>query len=197
MTFSVDGKQYRIGFEHERPADWHYHEGHPVTLAKGELHCSLCHTVVAPMSPAIARALRATGSRIASLGAKVVADNHRRLVDRQYARNTRCIIYQWIDAEWVAIREAYSRLNTDEGDTFKREHGRIAALRAALPSRTTMLPEEIAALRAALPSRLPTSKRLPTMLPEEAEEQRRAFRIAAMAAYLGRKRGCTAGGGAA
>ena len=179
MTFSVDGKQYRIGFEHERPADWHYHEGHPVTLAKGELHCSLCHTVVAPMSPAIARALRATGSRIASLGAKVVADNHRRLVDRQYARNTRCIIYQWIDAEWVAIREAYSRLNTDEGDTFKREHGRIAALRAALPSR------------------LPTSKRLPTMLPEEAEEQRRAFRIAAMAAYLGRKRGCTAGGGAA
>lgn len=145
MTFEVDGQKYRIGFSHDKPKDWESHAKHELRLCQRrppksvgglgsplELWCDRCQTFLAGMSPAIARKL-ATDIPPNRIVRSIVEPSTAALARRELARNAHCIIYRREGDKWVSLYSGSSRLNTDAGDTYEREKGRIAALRDALP----------------------------------------------------------------
>jgi hypothetical protein len=137
MTFSIDGQRYRIGFQHDKPKDWGSHIGHcnaegesSIYLSKDGLYCGKCRVWLSGISPAIAR--RLPGEPRMFKGQVVYKS---KLVARELARNVGCIIYRREGDQWVSVHSGRSRLNTDAGDQYERESGRIAALRDALPKK--------------------------------------------------------------
>ena len=111
MTFTFDGDQYRIAFQHDKPRDLLYHVDHHVELceitdedgnSRGGLWCVKCELKLAPLNKA------------------------------ESVRNTSCMILVQHEGEWVVLQEGRSKLNVKAGDRYNREDGRVAALRNAL-----------------------------------------------------------------
>lgn len=189
MTFTHEGQQFRIGFRHERSRDWSAHYGHaicfqPDSRGKYSLYCIPCLCVISAIGPAATRALKAAGreaewelGELASgMNATVLlklqkrAKAVRRLTARDLARDVTCTIYARVKDEWIAAMVGRSRLNTDAGDRYSREDGRIAALRSALPK-----PGPVGGAGSGWVASAPN------------EAQRREFAKSAMDAYRARK----------
>jgi hypothetical protein len=174
LTFHHDGERYRIVFEHSRAHDWDAHKAHPIGFdAIGSLVCLSCSVVLTNVGPLAARTFKKiAGETLRELhrlangmnaGVAVLlkkrADAVERLMGRELARYTTCRIEKYVEGEWRPTGMAgRSKLNTDAGDKFTREGGRIAALRDALPKRADPM----------------------------AERNRESFVVAAMVAYRGR-----------
>jgi hypothetical protein len=190
MTFEVDGVRYRIGFQHDQPRDWDAHPvnardryGNPrhVVLLVAEnglrqgpgggthLYCETCRTILSGLSPAIARRLASQPRSSEVRDGKLRILRGSPLVEAEYARNVRCIIYRRDSDTWTSCCSGTSRLNTGAGDRYAREQGRLAALRDALPKK----PADDGSL----------------VEWGEQESRRREFCRAAMEAYLERPRG--------
>lgn len=178
MKFTLDGQEYRIGFQHDKPRDWysHFRCGSAVSFVFDDgqvtLFCGRCRVSLADVGPTMARKLTACVGEIktdAEAVRAVLAAANAREIARELARNVNCAIYAKREGAWVAIYTGSSRLNTDEGDRYDREAGRLAALRNALPKR-------------ALPAGVQFDERFAR------EKARHQFCAAAMAAYLDRPR---------
>jgi hypothetical protein len=187
MTFELDGVRYRIGFQHDAPRDWASHydcqildaEGRKtgelaVVLDKDGLYCRHHRVRLAGVSPAIARKL--TSPYRSRIVIALIEAPSSALVRRELARNVRCIIYRWEgeeDGKWLPLYPGVSKLNTDAGDRYDRESGRIAALRDALPKKMPA-PEGVMGDH--------------DIRWRTEEEHRRQFCSAAMGAYVNRAR---------
>jgi hypothetical protein len=115
MTFTFEGRDYRIAFKHDRPRDWASHVGHKLSLMHhGALYCVSCELQLSHLSKA------------------------------ERARRSHCTIYQVVDVSAeindteasIVIASASSRPHAKTakcpGDCFSREGGRRAALANAL-----------------------------------------------------------------
>jgi hypothetical protein len=204
LSFSHDGSEYRIGFQHERPRDWNAHYKHTIVFqpvlddqdeptGSYRIYCQKCRCAISGIGPDASRALRSIGrqadAELAQLangmGANVAlalqkrAKAARRMMARDLARDVTCTIYvRGGEPIWAPVYIGHSRLNTDAGDVYNREDGRMAALRDALPK-----PIE------------PTQLERDRMMMPPVERTRKAFVAAAIECYLCRARKTSKAGG--
>jgi hypothetical protein len=145
MTFTFEGEHYRIGFQHDRPRDWPAHVGHALTLVAPEgksavLFCERCRTFLSDIGPHMTQKVKPRRGGALPAGV-TIGRVMKRYLDRELTRSVRCTIYQrhpmlreaTSEDDWLAVYSGLAHLNTDAGDRYEREKGRLMALRNALP----------------------------------------------------------------
>ncbi len=124
MKFQFEGKDYRIGFQHDPPREWAAHYSHEIGFVRATRPDGGFH------GPAILHCLTCSTKR-----KRPVKLSH--FTKGEKERSVSCTIYELVNEEAVRWKPLYSgkaKVNVKAGDRYSKEEGRRAALQAALNS---------------------------------------------------------------